>query len=295
MSNEFDRSFLEFAADADAAPVAESQETASDVAVDEPTDEPALDLAKPLTNDAEPAASEPAPRDDAALLREQLEQERQARQKWEAAARSDAARVAALQRKYEAQAQKQQAAPPPVSAAPRADLPLQSLSPDALAHLQTDFPELADALATLTKANEATVLAQAEQIQQLHEAVAPLQEQQQVAYLASQYEALNAAHPDWQQVVNTGEFNQWLQQQPVAVHSILSSDSAADSAWLLSQFKQSVQAQTTAQQMAALQSRQATRTKKLSDAVGVSSRVAPSADTGAPSDFESAFRFYAQR
>ena len=69
---------------------------------------------------------------------------------------------------------------------------------------------------------------------------APTADEAEVTALASEFDALNKAHPDWQTAVDTPEFQVWLQRQPPVVQAAMNSNRATDAIWLLGSFKRDV-------------------------------------------------------
>lgn len=86
------------------------------------------------------------------------------------------------------------------------------------------------------------VNAQVNQVEQrLAQRIDPLQQrgesQDQQAYINSQFEALHAAHPDFQQISNDPAFSQWVGQQGPNVQAMAQSDDADTNIDLLDLYK----------------------------------------------------------
>jgi len=160
--------------------------------------------------------------------------------------------------------------------------------------LKQDFPEVAKALEARLSA-EAQRLeadrqrqAQLEQrLEQLQTAVEPIQEQAQSQYLKTQVSALEARHPDWQEVVAAPAFTEWLNQQPESLRRLTESNDAAEAAALMDLYKSQAGGEAAA-------SNPDRRQERLASAQSVPRRGgAPKA--GAPEDFEAAFNHYAKK
>lgn len=247
--------------------------------------QPAADAhTPPATDAAAPQTATPTIADLLAALPDHLrpvgETLVQERDQFRHRAHSDAGRLAALTRKLN----QQQAAGQAPAATPQPQSP--AATPAAgqhLAELREVFPELAAAL------EQDAAARQQEMAQLRQEATEPVRQLQHEQYLASQFAALEAAHPDWQQTVQQAEFGQWLQQQPRALQNMMQSEDASEAGWLLGQFKQ--YRQQAAQASSAVRQQQQQR---LQQGVALPSKGNP-ASSAPPEDFDNAFDYYSQR
>ncbi len=201
------------------------------------------------------------------------------------AARSDAGRQAALQRRLAEERERRAAAE---RALQQKLEPASSQDDATMAQLEADMPELAAVLKAERERHRADLAAVSAA------ARLPAESLTRENHLTQQFAALGAAHPDWMQVVNDPAFHGWVNQQPLRVRDILNSDDADESVWLLSQFKRE-QTQVQTQAKAATDKVAAERDRRLQSAVGVPARGGRPESSGAPEDFESAFEFYARK
>jgi len=158
-------------------------------------------------------------------------------------------------------------------------------SDDEWKALKEDFPEIADVLEKRLSAVEQSYRAQHEQLTQQ---IQPMQQQAQQQFLQSQYQALEAQHPDYQQVAASAEFKDWLGHQPATIQQMVDSTSAADAAYLLSAYKQTVPDTSANDQLKERRQRQLEQSQTISRRGG--RHVQP--DSG---DFESMFEHFASK
>lgn len=195
--------------------------------------------------------------------------------------RSNEGRVSALQQKInqlEHQRVPQQPTRPPAN-----------VTPEKWGEFEEEYPEIAQAINARMGAMEQTVQRSVEG--RIGQAVQPLQQAEHQRFLSSQYAALDAAHPDWKDVVRSGPFTQWLSAQPTAVQGFMNSEDARDASYLLDTYKHNLpqSSEEPVQADPKVTEIQAQREKKLRDAQGIKSRPAPGATGGIPDDFDSAF------
>lgn len=171
---------------------------------------------------------------------------------------------------------------------------LRSLQDGDDKDFRENFPEIANAL---DKRDQRLAQTVAMEVQKKTMAqLEPLKQAEQQRFVQSQYAALEAAHPNWQQDVRSSDFTQWLVKQPQQVQSLASSDSAEDASALLTFFKatakpQSAQNVPTAQANEPIDQVNQQRKAKLAQATGIPSRSKPASTSAIPDDFESAFKF----
>lgn len=176
-------------------------------------------------NDSD-ADDEPEPDDDLAkAVRE--------RDQWQHKYKSEVGRIAAYQR----QIAELQAAKPQTQGQAKEQI-AQKINDSSWNELKEDFPEIANAVEKHFESQFANRFSSLEQKLQ------PLERQAQEARMAAerqhfdgQMAALEAAHPDYQTVVNSQEWRDWLSTQPQPVQQLVHSTSAADAAYLLDGFK----------------------------------------------------------
>lgn len=273
--HDFDAAFSEYAG-SDPVDVPDAQPAA-----DTPQDEPPAEAA------TAPPADDPfawVPHDKRDLI-DTLQRERD---DYAHRARSDAGRLGAMTRRInELQAALQ------TSAATQQRAPSESTG-EAEPNTSSPMDEVRETFPELAAAIEAERAARQEEIARLRrEASAPYEAMQREQYLASQYAALEAAHPNWQQTVQSPDFATWLSEQPPAVQRIVESDDAQEASWMLDRFQRDNQAVKT-DQTAARQSVAAARRERLAQSVGVPAR-GVATGSGAPDDFDSAFDYFARK
>ena len=221
-NEEYDAAFDEFASKK--ASASEESEVMDDVEDSQPEPEGDKPVLEESADDAE--TGDETPSDPVA---EEIERLRQENQKWQHRYNSDIGRVNAYQKKIQELEQQVKSRPA------KSDNPEPSgYSDKEWAALKEDFPEIAAAI-------EARSHYQEEQIQalrrQVEDSVGPIQQQAHQAFIQSQYQILESHHPDWKDVVQQNGFTNWLSMQPPSVQDLLSSDRAADAAYLLNTYK----------------------------------------------------------
>ena len=208
---------------------------------------------------------------------------------WKHKYESDAGRVSALQRKInslEDQLKAQQSGlgnDKPV---------VQSDASQAFNELKEDFPEIANAVQGYV--DEIVASKTAEVSQRVKDTVAPLEKEQQDRFWKSQFEALDKAHPDWSEVVNSTEFNRWLDAQPEGIQKLKQSDYANDVSSVLNYFK-SANGPTKNEPDPEVEALRQRREKQLEDATTVVSKGPGERKVGTPADFDHAFEHYASK
>jgi hypothetical protein len=172
-------------------------------------------------------------------------------------------RVSALQKKInelEARLEKSEQAPKeaPKAEAKDADLAQDDSGVD-LSEFQEDFPEIYRAVNTIYKQQLDRMQSQFDNrltdvLSKVESVARPIEQMQQSeadAYRRSQIAALEAVHPDWQQLQNSDEFWGWVDQQADGVKALSGSVAASDNIALLNLYKSQVQAQSAPQQQGA--------------------------------------------
>jgi hypothetical protein len=276
-NQEFEDAFAEFA---DSKRVEEPEETEREEPQGE-EDAPAQE---------EPEREEGGQEDPLAALtddqRDYLKKIEEERDQWRHRFQSDAGRVGALQRKInELETQLTSSASKSPEQPSQREIEGAIGDDKKLDEFKEDYPEFADAIqhiveSRLQKEREALEEKFGQQIKPIHER---FQKNEQEQYFASQYAALEAAHPDWQSVGRSQEFMEWVKRQPPIIQQAANSDDAHDVSFVLDTFKgQRKPART-----------QESRRTRLEQNVSVKSRGA--APTGPPDDFEGAFDYYARK
>lgn len=267
----------------------------SEPAGEAPADDGAAEAADGTEGETEGGeAQEPAEAEDpVAAARREAEE-------WKHRYNSDLGRQAALQRKIQEQeqllrklqGQQQKPKPAPQDAQPQQgdEAPDGSGMPDnEWKALQQDFPEFAKAIEfKLSRLEEqyGRKLSVLEQIEQIRQA------QQQEEYVRSQYQALEAEHPDYREVARDPAFSEWLGRQPRKVQELSNSMASTDNAYLLRLYKQHVGAA----QPQRSEDIQARRQRQLQQAQAVSGRAGRSGGNQPPAnDYDAAFDFFASQ
>jgi hypothetical protein len=199
-------------------------------------------------------------------------------------AKSNAGRIGALQRKLN----EFQASSPAGGVQPSATEVAEAMkTPEAWASFNEEYPDIHDAI-------ESRLEVERSQNQEaMNRALQPLKAAEEERHVSSQYAALEAAHTDWKDVVNSESFVDWLQEQPTAIQQLSNSNDAFEASKLLDYYKLS-QPQEEIATTSTVTSIQQKRAKQLEDSTGVKSKPGPGA-TGVipPDDFDAAFEMFA--
>jgi hypothetical protein len=220
--------------------------------------------------------------DDAPAEVSELDKYKQEAQQWQHRYNSDMGRQAALQRKIQELEQQNQQ----LQKAPTANPDGSGMSDEQWDTLKEDFPEIAGAVEKRINGMSSQY---EKQITELQGQMAPIQEQAQQTYLKSQFNILEQQHPDYKDVANSDEFNQWVANQPPSIQQLKGSNEAADAAYLLSTYK--LHNGQSEQRVADLA---AQRTRKLNQAKAIPGRAARNKPTLSEDDFDAAFDHYAK-
>jgi hypothetical protein len=199
-------------------------------------------------------------------------------------AKSNAGRIGALQRKLN----EFQATSPAGGATPSATEVAEAMkTPEAWASFNEEYPDIHDAI-------ESRLEVERSQNQEtMNRALQPLRAAEEERHVNNQYAALEAAHTDWKDVVKSGAFVDWLQQQPNAIQQLSNSNDAFEASKLIDYYKMSLPREEAAT-TSTVTSIQQKRAKQLEDSTGVKSKPGPGA-TGVipPDDFDAAFEMFA--
>ena len=270
--DDFDSAFEEFAE------VETSAELLPEEVVEEVVEEEVLEEAPP-----EPEQDDIwAGADD--TLKSEYDKLRDNNDKLSHQAKSNAGRIGALQRKLN----EFQATSPAGGATPSATEVAEAMkTPEAWASFNEEYPDIHDAIESRLE------MERSQNQETMNRALQPLRAAEEERHVNGQYAALEAAHTDWKDVVNSESFVDWLQQQPTAIQQLSNSNDAFEASKLLDYYKMS-QPRELAATTSTVTSLQQKRAKQLEDSTGVKSKPGPGA-TGVipPDDFDTAFEMFA--
>ena len=199
-------------------------------------------------------------------------------------AKSNAGRIGALQRKLN----EFQATSPAGGATPSATEVAEAMkTPEAWASFNEEYPDIHDAIESRLE------MERSQNQETMNRALQPLRAAEEERHVSNQYAALEAAHTDWKDVVNSESFVDWLQEQPNAIQELSNSNDAFEASKLLDYYKlsQPLEEIATTSTVTSIQQK---RAKQLEDSTGVRSKPGPGA-TGVipPDDFDTAFEMFA--
>ena len=199
-------------------------------------------------------------------------------------AKSNAGRIGALQRKLN----EFQATSPAGGIQPSATEVAEAMkTPEAWASFNEEYPDIHDAIESRLE------MERSQNQETMNRALQPLRAAEEERHVNGQYAALEAAHTDWKDVVNSESFVDWLQQQPTAIQQLSNSNDAFEASKLIDYYKLSQPREDVAT-TSTVTSIQQKRAKQLEDSTGVKSKPGPGA-TGVipPDDFDAAFEMFA--
>ena len=199
-------------------------------------------------------------------------------------AKSNAGRIGALQRKLN----EFQASSPAGGVQPSATEVAEAMkTPEAWASFNEEYPDIHDAIESRLE------MERSQNQETMNRALQPLRAAEEERHVSNQYAALEAAHTDWKDVVNSESFVDWLQEQPNAIQELSNSNDAFEASKLLDYYKlsQPLEEIATTSTVTSIQQK---RAKQLEDSTGVKSKPGPGA-TGVipPDDFDTAFEMFA--
>tara|TARA_B110000037_G_scaffold197228_1_gene235110 strand:+ start:124 stop:987 length:864 start_codon:yes stop_codon:yes gene_type:complete len=199
-------------------------------------------------------------------------------------AKSNAGRIGALQRKLN----EFQATSPAGGNQPSATEVAEAMkTPEAWASFNEEYPDIHDAIESRLE------MERSQNQETMNRALQPLRAAEEERHVSNQYAALEAAHTDWKDVVNSESFVDWLQEQPNAIQELSNSNDAFEASKLLDYYKlsQPLEEIATTSTVTSIQQK---RAKQLEDSTGVKSKPGPGA-TGVipPDDFDTAFEMFA--
>ena len=199
-------------------------------------------------------------------------------------AKSNAGRIGALQRKLN----EFQATSPAGGNQPSATEVAEAMkTPEAWASFNEEYPDIHDAIESRLE------MERSQNQETMNRALQPLRAAEEERHVSNQYAALEAAHTDWKDVVNSESFVDWLQEQPNAIQELSNSNDAFEASKLIDYYKLSQPREDVAT-TSTVTSIQQKRAKQLEDSTGVKSKPGPGA-TGVipPDDFDTAFEMFA--
>jgi len=153
-------------------------------------------------------------------------------------AQSNAGRVGAFQRQINELNQKlqQQTTQKPASdnKPPNGAAPNESPSDDVMSEFEEEYPDVAAYIRNQQAASQQT-------IERLESKVNYLSDSEQQRDAQTQYAAVEAAHPKWEETAKSDGFKGWITQQPANVQALTKSQLASDAIWLFDTYKNSAQ------------------------------------------------------
>jgi predicted nucleic acid-binding Zn-ribbon protein len=147
----------------------------------------------------------------------------------------------------------------------------QDLNGSSWDELLEDMPEVAEAI------NQRLNSVVEDRLSQIEHKISPLTERVQQDAQEAQIAALKSRHPDFQEIANSNEFDNWIADQPDFIQAKRHSNDAADAAYVLDSYKAMTGAN---------QTRNKNRSRLESNVAAPSKRIARAGDD---MDFESAF------
>lgn len=204
---------------------------------------------------------------------------------WRHKFQSDQGRVSALQKKINDLETK-------LNAGEATEAEVKSGTVEAFEELKKDFPEIATAVQSYVDEQVGQVAGTVSK--RVKDTIEPLQEEHQDRFFAAQFEALEKAHPDYETVVKTAAWDQWLDSQPSQIRELANSDYANDVSTALSYFKgtQPAEEKGETDEVTSVMEK---RKKQMEDARGISSKRSATPRKADPDDFEGAFEHYAKK
>ena len=196
--------------------------------------------------------------------------------------KSDEGRISVLQRKINDLESRTAASNPPRAR------PQMPTTPKEWETLREDFPEIAEGVEKYLNMHMSKLDAVTSSVSRIERAEQQQRRQAEEAALAERY-------PDWRDIAQSQDFDEWVKQQPRAVQSLRSSMYAADAAYMLDLYHQHTQPRNTdAAQNSTARRLTAKRQRALASAQETPNhrRVPTAADE---SDFENAFEQFASR
>ena len=256
----------------EAATEAESEATIE--AATEAQSETATEAETNIEAEAEPDLWADAPDE----LRTQYQAVRDQNAKLEQANKSHAGRLGAMQR------QLNQFQSTPADKKPSAAVVADAMeTPESWAKFHDEYPEIHAAVESRIEQVTSQNKNQTQEL--INAAIQPLQAAEQDRINAHEMAALEAAHNDWENVVASEEFNNWISGQPPQMHTMLDGDTAHEVSAVLSAFKGTRPAPQTSN----ITDRKAQRQEQLEKSAGIKSRPGPGATGVIPNDFDGAW------
>lgn len=266
----------------------EDESEVEDSAYDEPEGDQGDEAESVQTPD------EPEPELSARELQEQLQALQNENQTWQQRYRSHDGRVTSMRQQIDqlhAELEKRASSPTSQESA-------AAPSSKELEQFKEDYPDIADAVDRLVNHRLGS---QQEKLQEqlalldnrFNQTIQPMREAESQRSKEAQISALQSQHPDFVQIVQSQDFQDWLEVQPEPVKQMYYSDSADEASWMLDSFKRVKQGQQPAVQEDQ-QPAENPNQRKLQEARNPRGRRA-APQTGVPDDFDSAFEYYANQ
>ncbi len=257
--------------------------------------EEAGEIEKPETDNAEETEAEPeeGEQEEAPQPSEpdEITKLKQENQRLQHQFNSVNGRVSAYQR--QAEQYKQQLEQRQTQQAQAGDNPQGSgMSDEKWEALKKDYPDIAEAMESQLNGIRSQYEGELSRIKGEVEPLKQYQQQaQQELHISSQMQALESQHPDWRDVVQTEDYNQWLQTQPPSVQQLMNSTDAQDNIFLLNTFKATRAPQAPVQNPVISK-----RERQLRQSQTVPSRSTKGGQTDiADDDYEAAFNYFAEK
>jgi len=207
--------------------------------------------------------------------------------------KSDAGRISAFQRKINELAQQKQTVAQEQPS--RQDIADAMQTPEAWSAFAEEYPDIAEAVDNRLRQHKAEVTENLSN--KFTSELDPIRKAEQDRFIQSQVAAIEAAHPDWDEVRNSSAFDEWVEKQPSAVQELRKSKNAADAVWMLNAFKRDSGVASPGSeevpgsgQVAALKSK---RLKQLAEGEAVQSTRRVARVSQPPDDFDQAFSAFA--
>lgn len=281
--SEYENAFDEFSGDTSPESVDEPEQVEESAEPDnaEEVEADESDSNEDAEGESEPEAQEP----------DELTKLKQENQRLQHQFNSVNGRVSAYQRQaeqYKQQLEQRQAQQPQAGDNPQGS----GMSDEKWEALKKDYPDIAEAMESQLNGIRSQYEGELSRIKGEVEPLKQYQQQaQQELHISSQMQALESQHPDWRDVVQTEDYNQWLQTQPPSVQQLMNSTDAQDNIFLLNTFKA-----TRAPQAPAVNPVISKRERQLRQSQTVPSRSTKGGQNDiADDDYEAAFNYFAEK
>jgi len=135
-----------------------------------------------------------------------------------------------------------------------------------------------------------------EMMQEIESKLQPIEQDREQAYINAQIAALSEKEPEWEDIVQSEGFSQWIESQPAPVQSLVQSVNADDYLYLINSYKSmnGISNSENTNQSAPADEIKRKRQEKLQSNVAVKQRNTGRV-SGPPDDFEGAFEYFAKQ